>query len=168
MESFHANVFINEVKCQCKFAIYSYEDIKIHLEKYDADRTWYSIQSFLVAVGNISKLLWTKNDNPRGAELRVLLSIDEGSLLKLRDFRNHFEHFDERLERWVLPLNNIIDANIAPSGSIKINGIVEMRSFDPTSYTVSFRGDTYEMLPVIQEVQSLFEAINARKTKRFT
>src|SRR5262245_31514648 len=67
------------------------------------DRLWYAVQGFLVAAGNISKLLWP-SDKPifpeRGPEIRAGLRVEDDSQLKARTLRNHFEHFDERLERW--------------------------------------------------------------------
>jgi hypothetical protein len=71
------------------------------------DRFWYSVQSLLMAAANVSKLLWPtyrrgENLIPcRGEELRKSLAIsDEHSPLSDRTLRNHFEHFDARLEHW--------------------------------------------------------------------
>ena len=60
------------------------------------DRIWCSVQAFLVAAGNISKLLWPPKPllPERGAELRANLSVGDDSPLEPRTFRNHFEYFD--------------------------------------------------------------------------
>ena len=74
------------------------------------ERFWYSVQAFLVAAGNISKLLWPtywKGEDllpGRGAELKVSLEVEEDSPLEPRTFRKHFEHFDLRLEQWAISM----------------------------------------------------------------
>ena len=98
-----ANIFLNEITNQCKFALMAYEDLRQALNSNDALRIWYFIHAFLTATGNISKLLWPGNRKyrKRGAKLRESLSVGDNSPLKKREFRNYLEHFDEHLEDWV-------------------------------------------------------------------
>ncbi|MFZ0513840.1 MAG: hypothetical protein WAM14_19695 [Candidatus Nitrosopolaris sp.] len=54
-------MFIGEIQTQYTFAYIAYNDLKKQLEsikpgdKEHLDRCWYSIQSFLVAVANVTK-----------------------------------------------------------------------------------------------------------------
>src|SRR3989442_13158213 len=93
--------FLIEIEKQCKFGIMASYDLENALKSHNMDRLWYSVQGILLAAGNISKLLWPSNTQSadRGNELRTLLSVSDGSPLTPRTFRNHFEHFDERLEQ---------------------------------------------------------------------
>jgi hypothetical protein len=115
-------VFQREVERQCRFALMAVEELNQSLKSCNMDGIWYSIQSFLVAVGNVSKLLWPPNSrfSGRGIDLRKSLSVDDDSPLAPRTFRNHFEHFDERLEDWATSLgsHNFIDGNVGPPGMI--------------------------------------------------
>ena len=126
MEKQLLNCFQLEVARQCRWAILSIEDLEGALKgltsgklahEYGMSRLWMSIQTFLVATGNISKLLWPSQPQipDRGSDLRVSLGVGETSCLKTRTFRNHFEHFDERLEAFFLSLKPdeffYVDAN---------------------------------------------------------
>src|SRR2546427_584199 len=87
-----------EIERQCAFALLAWDDLQG--AKYRANRVWYSIQSLLVAVANISKILWPRKklDEARGGPLRHHFGIRNDSVLKSREFRNCFEHYDEQLE----------------------------------------------------------------------
>ena len=50
-------IFQREVERQCQFALIAAQDLDSAYRATDMDRLWYSVQSFLVAVGNVSKLL---------------------------------------------------------------------------------------------------------------
>ena len=60
MDKHVLRIFQRETERQCRFAIMAIEDIQKELQATDTDmdRIWYSVQSFLVAAGNLSKLLW--------------------------------------------------------------------------------------------------------------
>jgi hypothetical protein len=65
---------------------------------------------------------WKEEDllPERGAELKVNLEVEEDSPLEPRTFRNHFEHFDLRLEQWAISMEprRCVDSNIASPGMI--------------------------------------------------
>jgi hypothetical protein len=136
------------------------------------DRLWYSVQAFLVAAGNISKLLWPSDKSlfpERGPELRAGLEVEENSLLKPRIFRNHFEHFDERLERWAASSNprKLADSNIGPVGAISnLEPNDRLRHFDPTTFAVTFRGDIYHLCPIIEAIQAIHQRATVKCRER--
>ena len=94
MDKFLLRIFRHEVERQCTFALIAYDDLVGALKRGEMDRLWYSAQALLVAVGNISKLLWPSNPRlaKRGNQLRTSLSIRGGSVLAPRNFRNHIEN----------------------------------------------------------------------------
>jgi hypothetical protein len=131
-----------------------------------SERFWYSVQAFLVAAGNISKLLWPSYRRgeeripERGPELRATLAMEENSPLAPRTFRNHFEHFDVRLEEWAVSSQHriFVDANIARTAVIDSFSSEPgdyLRNFDPTTFTVTFRGDSYHLLPIVEAIKQL-------------
>lgn len=163
-------IFQREIERQCKFAIIAVEQIKMGLADTNLDLVWYAIQSFLVAVGNISKVLWPSNPKyqKKGEELRKSLSIKDDSPIRPRNFRNHFEHFDERLENWATSSKrrNFVDSNIGPSNMITgIDPEDFLRNFDPTSWTLTFRGDKYEFKPIIEAIYDLYPKVSAEANK---
>ena len=170
MDKRYLYLFQREVERQCRFAIMAYQEITHSLQTRDLDILWYSVQAFLMAVGNVSKLMWPSRPNipERGPELRASLSVDENSPLRPRTFRNHFEHFDERLEMWMVSSerHNLLDSSVGPPDMVKgFDPRDYLRNFDTTNFAVIFRGDTYLLNPIIEAVRDLWEKakIEARK-----
>ena len=172
METRILRIFQREVERQCRFALIAVQDLNQALQTVDMDRIWYSVQAFLVAAGNVSKLLWPPEPllPKRGAELRASLSVREDSPLEPRRFRNHFEHFDERLERWATSSERrtFVDSNVGPPGMI--GGGVDpgdfLRNFDTANFAVTFRGDIYHLPPVINAIRDLWQKARAEAQKR--
>jgi hypothetical protein len=102
MKPFEEMVFMGEIVLQSKIAQRSNERLLATRENFDYIEVWCSIQSILVAAGNVSKILWPqlKKSAARGERLRKLLQVDENNLLSDRKFRNHFEHYDDRIDAW--------------------------------------------------------------------
>jgi hypothetical protein len=169
MERMTLKIFQREVERQCRFAIISVEQIEVGL-KNNEDLMWYAIQNLLISVGNISKLFWPTRSRykDRGEELRRSLGIKDNSPLEPRTFRNHFEHFDERLEKWAKSSerHNFNDANIGPPDMIAgIDVQDSLRIFDPTSWTLFFRGDRYELKSIIVVIYDLYPKVLAEANR---
>lgn len=137
-------IFVSEIKSQCTFAVIAAKDFNAALQQGDHDRIWYSVHAFLSATANVSKILWPKEiHKDRGDELRQLLSVPDDSVLKPRKFRNHFEHFDERLERWATSSErrNFVDRGIMHKNAIVgIDPSDYLRNLDTEDMAITFRG----------------------------
>lgn len=111
-------VFIGEIVKQAKIAIRAAERLAATNQDSDELEVWSAIQSILVAAGNVSKILWPsrKSSSARGQVLRKLLNVDDQNLLSDRKIRNHFEHYDERIEDWFEDNNSAVymDSSIDP------------------------------------------------------
>ena len=118
-------LYLLELKNQCVFASMAHDSLALsiyqltnnadmHKTEHLMNCLWYHIQSFLISTANISKILWPSNSDIGRESFRNQLGISEESLLKSRTFRNHFEHFDERLSTWFMthPHKNFIDMNV--------------------------------------------------------
>jgi len=160
MEKHLLRIFQLEVEHQSRFALMSFADLQAALAARDMDRIWYAVQGLLVAAGNVSKLLWPSRPAipSRGEQLRASLGISDDSILAPRVFRNHFEHFDERLEEWASSSErkNLVDSSIVPPGAIAgIDAGDFLRNLDPTTLAVTFRGDSYALRPLAQALAEL-------------
>jgi len=71
-------VFIGEIVKQAKIAKRAAERLQATTDHFDELEVWCSIQSILVAAGNVSKILWPsrKTSAARGEMLRTLLNVD--------------------------------------------------------------------------------------------
>jgi hypothetical protein len=172
-----------EIQRNCDLALLAYKDIKKSLElikpddKDIIDRFWLSVESFLVAVANTSKILWpsticgsvlSEEVSLRREFLRGILSVDESSPIKSKAFRNHFEHYDSRIEEWSKEYENktIIDSNIGSTDPI-IAGtgsqVFYMRNFDPHKFILRIRGSEYDINQVATAIEEL---LNRTKTAK--
>jgi hypothetical protein len=187
-------VFQREVQRQCRFAIIANEEMENALRLSEASEItesmvhdeyfWYSLQAFLIAVGNISKLLWPSPPRRgkqriipnRGEWLRESLDVPEDSCLHSRRLRNHFEHFDERLEEWADPkklAHSMIDSNLVYSdlfgedlfGEGKPNNV--FRNYDPERKIAIFQKERYELRPILHEVEKLWQRASAEMKKPY-
>lgn len=61
------------------------------------------LQTIVVSAANLSKIFWGSGGSKEEDRkpLRELLEVSDDSPLRDPDLRNDFEHFDERLERWI-------------------------------------------------------------------
>ena len=160
MDGALVSVLLREVERQSGFGIVAEKDLREALAASDNDRVWYSIQALLVAAGNVSKLLWpaAAASADRGTALREALDIEDSSPLQPRTFRNHFEHFDERLEAWAKysEHRDIVDSNIGSMNMVKgLDAGDCLRNFDTDKFAVTFRGDTYSLEPISGELNRL-------------
>jgi hypothetical protein len=163
-------VFVGEIQRQCKFALIAYDIMHKSLQlmvidkEKELDSFWYSVQFFFLwPSAPCGSVLDPDVISSRNA-LRKLLSVDNYSILNSRSFRNHFEHFDSRIEEWVKKTKDwmIIDSNVVPSYLIAgYDPISRMRNFDPATYELTFRDHKYQFRLVIEAIQELFEKTKA-------
>ena len=160
-------LFLSEIKHQCTFAKIAYNALISSLNSTNGDGVWLSLQAMLISSANISKILYPMNSkyDARGEELRRRLSISGNEKFVSREARNHFEHFDERLDTWYQnsKYHNIIDNSIGGDNFIKggENIIDFMRFFNPQRFVFRFRDDEYEIQPLIQDVVGLLTKVDA-------
>lgn len=168
-------MFQDEVNSQCQFALLAFEDMQRSIAPPDRERFWYSTHVFLMTIGNISKLLWNNKSKFQKLrqELRTSLSVKENSLLSDRKFRNHYEHFDERMEDWVISSkeHRRLDWRIgeisptSPLASLDPKDII--RFYDPSKKLLMFRGEEYALEPLIEEIKALLIKSEVESMKPF-
>lgn len=166
-------VFQREIANNCTFLVVAANGLQSYGEFiYDNQRDprrsammtrfWMTAQTIVVAAANISKALWGTWDAQVEREtLRTSLDVDDSSPLKLRSMRNHYEHFDRRLEEWhVAPrpadtprfhidmfIGNLTGKEFRPPPlPIEI-----FRGFNPETFELTFWGETFNVNDVAGE-----------------
>ena len=73
------------------------------LRRGDHQAAWFSLDALLRAAASISRIFWPPNSKYAGRAklLGRLFHVGRRSPFALRDVRNSFEHFDERIEDWL-------------------------------------------------------------------
>ncbi|MCA3283380.1 MAG: hypothetical protein ING16_10955 [Roseomonas sp.] len=168
MDNHLLEFFQHEVGLQCKFMLRAANEVNNSRQKNDVEGVFYGLQSILSASANISKALWGQGGKAkRVAErkrLRDSLQMSDDSPLRPTDMRNHFEHFDDRLERWwqTSTHKNYVDMNLGPRNAI--HGLAKsdsFRNFDPQSNVLCFGDDEVNIQALIDEAQALLLRIRA-------
>ena len=149
-KAFMKHIFLGEIEFQSQLAARAAEQLQTSTDNSDPIGIWAAVLTILVAAGNVSKILWPPRPKfePRGAALRALLEIDESNALSNRRLRNHFEHYDERIEDW---LTSGHSANYTDQIIGSLPGFLSQfpgnahRSYDPSTQNVSFRGESMNL-----------------------
>ena len=157
-----------EIQKQSKFALISYNYLKESVnDVIDPTLVWYYSQNFLIATANVSMLLWGSESDEINSDyrkqLREILNISEDSLLQNPQLRNTFVHFDKKLLDWSekSKQQNFCDSNIgAIDAASHLKPEDHFRNFDIASNMLTFKGDTYELQPIINELIKLIEIVN--------
>lgn len=165
------DIFMSELKHQCKFAAKSYDEIVDSIGNHDSENMWYSIQSFLISTGNISKILYPPDKKciKRGQDLRKLLNISNISPLKSREFRNHFEHYDERIQSWAETsgsftfIDNLVTDKENFTNSPSLEKTSCLRYFITDNMILKFRGEKYELKPIGKAIVELYKTVTIKE-----
>jgi hypothetical protein len=164
--------FQKQVLVQCEFMRFAAYDLNESLKIRNAKRTFYSLQNFLNATANVSKALWGQRGSrlEERKALRESIGVTDDSPLRLVALRNHFEHFDERLETWWRDstTHNYIDFNLLPKTAIynpDLTDIDWFRNFDPSTTDVYFWGEEFNVQQLINEVQRILPKLTEEANK---
>ena len=164
----YQRVLMNDVD----IALLAAEQIERYSKSSEEDslaKLWLSIHAFLVTTANISKMLWSqRSGKDRATAVRTSLSIGENdpmfSMLKSNDARNFFEHFDERLDKWVSNSKSRTIADFNPWGkspdlSSISNEVVLFRNFDVSNFAIIYGREIYPLKPVVKALWELYERV---------
>jgi hypothetical protein len=157
LREFTQHLFLGEIAFQCQLAAKAAERLPACDEQFDSIEVWSAIQSILIAAANVSKILWPRESrSSRGAALRKLFDVDDTSPLCDRSFRNHFEHYDERIEDWMstTPSATYTDQMIGPvfEGPLHFPRLVH-RHYDPYTQVLIFRNESMSLGSVLRALE---------------
>jgi hypothetical protein len=159
MKALAEMVFIGEIVLQSKIAELAAKRLSAIKDNFDQIEVWSSIQSILVAAGNVSKILWPSKDYAeRGERLRALLKVSDNNILSDRKFRNHFEHYDDRIEKWFKGKSSAVYSDLAIDPFKSTFGNVHSnhhRAYDPLTQTLTFRGESFDLAAVLKELKEI-------------
>lgn len=132
---------------------------------------WYSMNAFLNSAIAVANIVWpsarSASVKARSAELRAALGIGDNAPRGLRDVRNGFEHFDERIDAWRESSTNhaFIDTNVSPRNFIKVSGVSDSdvaRHFDPTTNELGVFGKYMDVQLAVDELSALVSKLPPR------
>jgi hypothetical protein len=167
-------IFQEQVQFQVECVFAACKQIDAALNLADVKSTFFGIQNLLVATGNIAKALWGQNGNAglvaARKPLRDSIGVTDDSPLKIVLMRNHFEHFDERLDKWWQRTDHRrhMDMNIGPIGMQFVPPFSELekfRSYNQETGILEFWGDTFDLGAVMAEIRRVARLLQAELDK---
>ncbi|MFF7848168.1 hypothetical protein ACFZDF_11355 [Streptomyces sp. NPDC007910] len=132
---------------------------------------WVCFEDFLSFLGKVSRTLWPApgkgpNGTDRGLEwrtkrgpfLRKILEVEDSSPLKAREVRNGSEHFDERLDEWIVSLPRPT-AEEWKAGAKPTFPASPMRFINVAAGTIQVAGAKLNLRFMAEELQRLLSKI---------
>jgi hypothetical protein len=190
MEKDVQDVYVMELAIQSTFVGLAQKDLNkiwnVYMDPNASNKASYAgplfrnLHSMLTHAGNISKMFWPivtkdvpkKNDKrlkreqaiQRGEFLRSLYSIDDSNPLAKRELRDHLEHFDERLDAFVVEREasttgqSYADLMVGPKSEIQtgVRPDFIIRNFNQYTLEFTFRGVDYNTKEIDDAVQGIY------------
>ena len=170
MDTFHLRIFQRHVRDQCQFLIQSAHQLNAGLTQHNISQVLFAIQNLLNAGANVSKMLWGargKKSQER-KPLRDSIGISDNSPLREVTMRNHFEHIDERIDRWWAESesHNHADGIIGPRNTIAgLEPIETFRWFDPATAEIVFWGESFNIQALVSEAERILPRLQEEAGK---
>jgi hypothetical protein len=168
MDNRDLGIYLREIDTQCHNAFEFADKCEECLSLSNLDGFWRYLPSFLTATAQVSKFLWPDNrsDRARGEQLRRFLGLEDTSPISSRELRNHFEHFDERLDSWRKSSTNrnMVDRSV---GLISAYRGIELKDFlrfyDPETHKLWVQGISYDIPTIIQTLDEIHKTIISKE-----
>lgn len=159
MNGLQEMVLIGEIALQSKIALRALKQLRDSENTSDQAATWGAIQSILLSAGKVSKILWPrKKYAERGEKLRQLLKIGDNNPLSDREFRNHFEHYDERIEDWFSKYSSGVYIDLAMNPSFRESTVTNVhRGYNSFDNTLLFRGKSFDLNELSKVLDSILD-----------
>lgn len=179
MDKLLESAFLDELNGQCNYfalaiggmkqcgLLFMDQNTEAETRRVTGQRFWFNVQAMLAAFANISKILYPQNKKDpycaRGIHLRSVIgeAIAKPFEASARSMRNHYEHFDERIDDWWEGGGRLrVDYNFfAPSELAKYNHIDRWRNFDANTVILTFSGDNFNVPQMQTAVITLQEKV---------
>ncbi|WP_438860404.1 hypothetical protein [Achromobacter spanius] len=172
---FHREFYARSIYFAASRAIQSYNRFVEAVEQVEHGEAVSSLHEALGHTAALSRFFWPSElggkRNPelkelakaRAAYLRVLYQLDDQSPLKNRDLRDALEHFDERLDAYLLgleagfvfpdPMLGPVDLGQQPPGHI-------FKLVDPFRQVFVLFGRRFDYAPMLPELERIAEVAN--------
>lgn len=147
----NAKIYVGEVEHQIHYAKMCFENYKKARQDGDIPLIFFYVHHFVVHAANIDKLLMPKPTNPRMKILGKYFDLASINLKEFRRLRNHLEHFDERLDNWVL--------NHEGHTFFDMNLVDGTRGFPEKAFLRAMDGDVFKFYGESYDLSLMFDQL---------
>ena len=185
MDNALLRIYLTQIAIECDNGMFAVDGIQKTLKEmseFDIDApiedspstylVFFHAKVLVNSAAGVSRMLWPpgprrngdkKRSKERGKALRDTLGVDDTHLLKTRTLRDHFEHFDERLDDWAENSvgRQMVTDNIGP---IRIFCHFDPKDvivhYDPEDGTLYFRGEKFSLPEISHAVIDIQERVD--------
>ena len=149
-----AKIYLGEIHTQISFAKKSYDAYLVAKNKDDIPDMFLHIHHFVIHATNIDKLIDVSPLTFRGKILNGHLDMSGIDLKLFRKLRNHLEHFDERLDKWVKEFDGFpfFDMNLV-TGAKGFPDRAFLRALDGNNFR--FHGESYNLAELYEQIKTI-------------
>jgi hypothetical protein len=154
--------YIREAISEVEYANRCYDDFEKSSLAGNTDDIFFNLHHFIVHIANVDKLLNPSQNSKRTAILAGKIDMSGIDLKTFRKLRNHLEHFDERLDKWVTDYDGhaFFDKNIV-TGARAFPRKAFLRALDGDVFR--FHGDEYPLAELKTTIAILLLRLRAAK-----
>ncbi|KXI30857.1 hypothetical protein [Paraglaciecola hydrolytica] len=176
MDEFLAKIYLEQAKQECERCFHSIQIMNAITQKKLDDDFFQHALDLIHHAAAVSRIFWppggknkqsTKRAHRRGQALRDMLQLQSGHAVQNRSLRDHFEHFDERLDDWAENSRNrnIVHRLFGPRsaiGGVAIQDSDIIHHFDPATKIFGFRGEHYNIQELATGIDDIYQKTIAK------
>lgn len=176
MDNFLQLIYLDYAKSECEGCHAAIIAFNAALSRTGGDDPFVHARTLVHRAAAVSRIFWPpgsrdkkarRRAQSRGDILRNLLQIPSGHAIQARTLRDHFEHFDERLDDWAerSKNRNIVQRLLGPRNAIGGDAIQNddiIDHYDPVTKIYAFRGEGFDFQAIASGIRDLYEKINRR------
>lgn len=176
MDDFLEHIYLEQARQECEACFAAIKMFNSALANTDADDPFARAMELVHRAAAVSRIFWPPGSRDKHARqraqrradaLRKSLRIPDKHPVQVRTLRDHFEHFDERLDDWAerSKNRNIVERLLGPRSAIGGDAIQDsdiIHHYDPATKIYAFRGEKFD----IQRLASGLDDLHARVTAR--
>jgi hypothetical protein len=144
-------VYVQEAMTQVEFAKRSYAAFREAKSRGAVVDIFFHLHHFVGHATSIDRILAPQPDTDRDAVLAGRIDLSGIDFKAFRRLRNHLEHFDERLDRWV--------ADYDGHAFFDMNVVTGARGFPRKAFLRALDGDVFKFHGEDYDMQELYAAV---------
>ena len=187
MDEFLQSIYLESVKQECEACFSAIHAFDLAINSRGRDDPFVHAIALVHRAAAVSRVFWPpeakdkvsrQRSQRRGDFLRNLLGVTSNHAIQSRTLRDHFEHFDERLDDWAerSKNRNIVKQLLGPRSAIGGDAIEDadiIHNYDPGTKIYAFRGEKFDIQAIADGINDLhsksvrrLEAIAAQRSGR--
>jgi hypothetical protein len=161
MDKFHQFIYFTEMRDECEAALSAMAAFNNAVAERSAPVFFMQARLFVHHAAAVSRMLWPPKPRNSQARTRAMarsdalqhalgLSGQQDHPVASRKLRDHFEHFDERLDNWVAqntsrPYLRTQLGRSMPIEDLKLDTRDLIHRYDPTTRIYAFCGEEFNL-----------------------